>query len=82
MLHGDKVMLTDPGDPDGPCYEGYVHEVGLLHEPGHENMCLMSYANNKGADQPAHPRSLISTFIVHCLDSIISLDAIAEISRL
>ena len=31
----------------------------------------MSYANNKGADQPAHPRSLISTFVVHCLDSII-----------
>ena len=39
------------------------------------------YANNKGADQPAHPRSLISTFIVRCLDSIIPLLAIAEISR-
>ena len=42
-------------------------------------MCLMSYANNKGADQPAHPRSLISVFVVRCLDSIISLDSIAEI---
>ena len=42
----------------------------------------MSYANNKGADQPAHPRSLISAFIVRCLDSIISLDSTAEISRL
>ena len=31
----------------------------------------MSYANNKGADQPAHPRSLISAFVVRCLDSII-----------
>ena len=51
-------------------------------ELGHEKMCLMSYANNKGADQPAHPTSLISTFVVHCLDSIISLDSIAEISRL
>ena len=50
-------------------------------EPGHEKMCLMSYANNKGADQPAHPRSLISAFVVHCLDSIISLDSIAEISK-
>ena len=28
----------------------------------------VSYANNKGADQPAHPHSLISTFVVHCLD--------------
>ena len=45
-------------------------------------MCLMSYANNKGADQPAHPRSLISAFVVRCLDSIISLDSIAEISSL
>ena len=43
--------------------------------------CVMSYANNKGADQPAHPRSLLSTFVVCCLDSIISLESIAEISR-
>ena len=42
----------------------------------------MSYANNKGADQPAHPRSLISAFVVRCLDSIISVVSIAEISRL
>ena len=44
--------------------------------------CVMSYATNKGADQPAHPRSLISAFVVRCLDSIISIDSIAEISRL
>ena len=43
---------------------------------------VMSYANNKGADQTAHPRSLISAFVVRCLDSIISLNSIAEISRL
>ena len=42
----------------------------------------MSYANNKGADQPAHPRSLISTFVVRCLDSIIPLVSISKISRL
>ena len=30
----------------------------------------MPYANNKGADQPAHLRSLISAFVVRCLDSI------------
>ena len=38
------------------------------------------FANNKGADQPAHPRSLISTFAVRCLDSIIPLVSISEIS--
>ena len=52
-----------------------------VYEPGYEKMCLMSYANNKGADKPAHPRNLISTFDVRCLDSIISLDTIAKISR-
>ena len=41
----------------------------------------MPYVNNKGADQPAHPRSLISAFVVRCLDSIIPLLAIADISR-
>ena len=28
------------------------------------------YTKNKGVDQPAHPRSLISTFVVRNLDSI------------
>ena len=42
----------------------------------------MPYANNKGADQHAHPHSLISTFDVRCIDSIISLVSICEISSL
>ena len=45
-------------------------------------MCVMPYANNKVADQPAHPRSLISAIVVRCLDSMMALDSIAEISRL
>ena len=43
---------------------------------------VLPYANNKGADQPAHPRSLISAFVVRCLDSIIPLVSISEISSL
>ena len=42
----------------------------------------MSYVNDKGADQPAHPCSLISAFVVRCLDSIIFLVSIFAISRL
>ena len=45
-------------------------------------MCLMTYANNKGADQTVHMRSLISTFVVRCLDSIMPLVSISKISRL
>ena len=42
----------------------------------------MSYANNKGADQPAHPRNLISAFVVRCLDSVMSLVSVTKISSL
>ena len=45
-------------------------------------MCLMSYANTKGADQPAHTRSLISAFVVRCLDSAMSLVSGIKISNL
>ena len=46
-----------------------------------ENL-LMPYGISKGADQPAHLRSLISPFVVHCLDNIISLVSISETSSL
>ena len=42
----------------------------------------MSNAKNKGADQPAHPRSLISAFVVRCLDSVMSLVSVIKISSL
>ena len=38
---------------------------------------FLTLANNKNADQPAHPRSLISVFVNRCLDSI-PLVAISE----
>ena len=34
----------------------------------------------KGADQPAHPRSLINAFVIHDLESIISKLATGETS--
>ena len=40
----------------------------------------MGFANNIGADQPAHPGSLISTFIVLFLERIICKLATEEIS--
>ena len=42
----------------------------------------MSYADNKGGDQPAHPCSLTSAFVVRCLDSIIPLVSISKILSL
>ena len=45
-------------------------------------MSYVIYANNKGVDQPAHSRSLISAFVVHCLDCVISLVSVTKISSL
>ena len=38
---------------------------------------VFPYANNKGADQSAHPLSLISTFVVRSLDSILPVVAMS-----
>ena len=52
----------------------------IMLGPGHAKMCLMAYANNKGADQPTHPRSLISTIVVRCWDSMIYILAVSQVS--
>ena len=44
----------------------------LLYGPRREKTCLQRVANNKGADQPAHPRSLISAFVLLFLERITS----------
>ena len=53
-----------------------------MTEPGHEKTCLMSYGNNKGADQSAHPRSLVSAFVIRCLDNVMFLVSVTKISSL
>ena len=78
---------------DNPCgiWEVCLHlfDMGIiciahpkLYEPGQEKIYLMSYANNKGADQPAHPRRLINAFVARCLDSVMSLASVTKISSL
>ena len=52
--------------------------LATLSGLGHTKTCLMPDANNKGADQPVHPRSLISTFVVRCLNSTICILAISK----
>ena len=47
---------------------------------GREKTCLQGFANNKGADQPARSRSLISAFVIRLLESITSRLATSEIS--
>ena len=60
-------------------------EIQLFYFHGELNLVLknlvMIHANNKGADQPAHPCSLISAFVIRCLDSIIPEVSLSENSR-
>ena len=51
-----------------------------IYAPQCEITCLLGFANNKDADQPAHPCSLISAFVIHYLKSIISKLATSESS--
>ena len=63
----------------GSC--GLHHKTCAIWATSWENL-LYAYPNNKGADQPAHPRSLVSAFVVLLLDSIIPTDALPKFSTL
>ena len=41
--------------------------IPSYYGPRHEKTCLWGFAKNTGADQPAHPRSLISAFVIRFL---------------
>ena len=58
----------------------FIFGLSFLYGPRHDKTCLRGFANNKGADQPAHPRRLISAFVIRLLESIISELATSEIS--
>ena len=63
----------------GIIYAGYLCLMIVRNEPRHDKM---PYANNKGTDLPIYAVWSASTFIVHCLDSIISVVSIFAISWL
>ena len=52
----------------------------IIYGPRREKTCLWWFVNNKGADQPAHSRSLINAFVIRVLESTISKLATSEIS--
>ena len=66
----------------------YAHQIVILAEYTHNvvflksniETCLREFANNKGAEQPEHPRSLLSTLVICLLESVLSRLATSEIS--
>ena len=61
-------------------YDAMLRRLLHLYGPRREKTCLRGIANNKSADQPAHPRRLISAFFSFVLESIVSKLATSEIS--
>ena len=54
--------------------------TSLSSGPWRKKTCLRGFANNTGADQPAHTRSLISAFVIRFLESTVFNLATGEIS--
>ena len=54
--------------------------VSHIYGPRHKKTCLREFANNTGADQPAHSRRLISAYVIRLLESIICKLATGELS--
>ena len=71
----------NPHTPKYACRASVTQLWNNIWAMSWENL-FMPYANNKGADQPAHPCSLIRAFVVCCPYSIIPILAKSKISRL
>ena len=72
----DKIRRSfDDFSQTSKCYKAW-------YELRHEKTCSGHSRTRKGVEQPAHTRSLISTFVVRRLDSITPIVAISEIPRL
>ena len=65
-------------------YYEFLFLLGIqaLNGPRREKTCFWGCANNKGADQPAHPHSLISAFVISFLESVMSKLVTSEFSCL
>ena len=75
------VKKGDGVNNDCDSAEGEEINNGLGMNWAHQRKtCLWWFSNNKGADQPAHPRSLISVFVIRLFESIISGHATSKIS--
>ena len=62
------------------CIKMLEEPFPVLYGPQHEKTCLRGFAYNKGTDQPGLMPSLISTFVIRFLESIIGKLATGEIS--
>ena len=66
----------DSPEPSSLAYSKYWVCLGSSADSSHEIWASMQenlsswFVNDKGADQPAHPRNLISAFVIRFLESL------------
>ena len=60
----------------------YIYSMCIIISIGASSLenLILSHVNNKVSDQPVHPLSLISIFVIHSLESKISKLATLKIS--
>ena len=75
----ELVNLTRFGCKGDLLFLSKAKSQGLFGPP-REKTCLRGFANNTGANQPAHPRSLISAFVIRFLERTIFNLATGKIS--
>ena len=75
-LDPDQVLKFMGPDLGPNCLQKLLAEDG----PRHEKTFLQGVTNDKGADQPAHPGSLISAFVIRLFESIIVKLAASKLS--
>ena len=73
MAHAPRNFSLRVNLPQTTWVQWALKSFENRNEPCHEKTRLMQYVNDKATDQPAHLCSLISAFVVRCLDSIIHI---------
>ena len=77
-----NIWITESAKMDTIFHKKLSKEsmYSLIYGPQREKTCFRWFGNNTGSDQPAHPRSLISAFVIRFLENIICKLATGEIS--
>ena len=78
-IQNDTIHIYSRKEKSYMCHHP-IHAHPGIHGPRREKTCLRVFANNTGAVQPAHLRSLISAFVIRFLESTICKLTTGEIS--
>ena len=79
VFHENFLLANDSHEISYLIFSKIRKDIATIWAATRENLSSGD-ANNTGADQPAHPRSLISAYVIRVLESIICKLSTGEIS--